>query len=278
MSFRFSKPINEPVETLKYKPWTIAVDPFQVSPNTYYVSGQKWVGAYLIDTEEGCILIDTGIPESVYLLVNSIYKLGYKPSDIKIILISHAHFDHMGAAMAMKRLTGAKLYISKEDAEFIDKSFEETYIPEAGSTSQIIDKFDGYLSNDNPVKLGKITVNTLLTPGHTVGCTSFFWEEINPYNNEKYVVAMHGGVGANTMNDGYYKTSKFLTPVLRERFLQDAEKVGNIHVDIALPSHPNQIEIMDKAGQYTNENQPYLDATVWKDFINERVIQVKVLM
>lgn len=278
MSFRCSKPIPEPVETLKFKPWTLAVEPFQVSPNTYYVSGQKWVGAYLIDTGEGCILIDTGIPESLYLLVNSIYKLGYKPSDIKIILVSHAHFDHMGGAMAMKELTGAKLYISKEDAEFINKSFDETYIPEAGSLCQIIDKFDGYLKDDTPVKLGNITVNTLLTPGHTIGCTSFFWEETNPVNNERYVVAMHGGVGANTMNDEYYKTSKCLTPKLRERFLQDAAKVGDMHVDIALPSHPNQIEIMDVAGSYTHESQPYLDPTVWKDFVNERVRQVKVLM
>ena len=86
---------------------------------------------------------------------------------------------------------------------------------------------------------------------------------------------MHGGVGANTMNDEYYKTSKYLTPDLRERFFADQEKVSNIHVDIALPSHPNQIEIIDRAGEYTHESQPYLDSTVWKDFINERIRQVK---
>ena len=95
---------------------------------------------------------------------------------------------------------------------------------------------------------------------------------------ETYTVAMHGGVGANTMNDEYYKTSKMLTPAHRERFLNDAEKIKKIHVDIALPSHPNQIEILDKAGTYTHEKQPYLDDTVWADFIDERVRQVRVLM
>ena len=89
---------------------------------------------------------------------------------------------------------------------------------------------------------------------------------------------MHGGVGANTMNDRYYATSACLTPDLRERFFADAPKVSAIPVDIALPSHPNQIEILDKAGSYTHQSQPYLDKTVWADFIRERVRQVRVLM
>ena len=92
---------------------------------------------------------------------------------------------------------------------------------------------------------------------------------------EVYTVAMHGGVGANTMNDGYYRTSKYLTPDLRERFLKDADVLKKIHVDIALPSHPNQIEIMDRAGSYTHETQPYLDDTVWAEFVEERVRQVE---
>ena len=80
------------------------------------------------------------------------------------------------------------------------------------------------------------------------------------------------------MNDEYYADSKYLTPALRERFLDDAEKLKKIHVDIALPSHPNQIEIMDRAGTYTHETQPYLDSTVWNQFVDERVRQVKALM
>ena len=97
-------------------------------------------------------------------------------------------------------------------------------------------------------------------------------------NGETYVVAMHGGVGANTMNDDYYASSTYLTPDLRTRFLGDAEKLKGIHVDIALPSHPNQIEIVDRAGQYTHETQPYLDDTVWAEFVEERTRQVRELM
>ena len=80
--------MKDPVETLAFKPWTAAIEPFQVAPQTYFVAGQTWVGCFLIDTGDGLILIDTAIPESAYMLVDSIYKLGYKPTDIKKILIS----------------------------------------------------------------------------------------------------------------------------------------------------------------------------------------------
>ena len=277
MAFRCTKPTPHPVKTLAYEPWEIAVKPFQVAPQTWYVSGQTWVGCYLIDTGDGLILIDTAIPESLYLMVDSICQLGFKMTDIKKILLSHAHFDHCGAAAAMKKLTGAELYMSKEDTEFYKACPEETLVLDPDSHPQYFE-VDKYYSGDEPITLGNISIRTILTPGHTIGCTSFLWDVKNPANGETYVVGMHGGVGANTMNDDYYSTSKYLTPDLRDRFISDADKLKKIHVDIALPSHPNQIEIMDRAGQYTDESQPYLDDTIWADFIDERVRQVKALM
>ena len=277
MAFRCTKPTPHPVKTLAYEPWEIAVKPFQVAPQTWYVSGQTWVGCYLIDTGDGLILIDTAIPESLYLMVDSICQLGFKMTDIKKILLSHAHFDHCGAAAAMKKLTGAELYMSKEDTEFYKACPEETLVLDPDSHPQYFE-VDKYYSDDEPITLGNISIRTILTPGHTIGCTSFLWDVKNPANGETYVVGMHGGVGANTMNDDYYSTSKYLPPDLRDRFISDADKLKKIHVDIALPSHPNQIETMDRAGQYTDESQPYLDDTIWADFIDERVRQVKSLM
>lgn len=277
MSFHCTASLPHPIQTLCETPWEIAIKPFQVSPQTWYVAGQKWVGAYIIDTGGGLILIDTGIAESVYMLVDSLYQLGHKPTDIKLILLSHAHLDHFGGAAILQSMSGAPLYMSAEDDDFMQKVPEETELPDDIWHVQHI-HVDRHYNNDEPIALGNIRVRTLLTPGHTIGCTSFFWEEQNPVTGETYTVAMHGGVGANTMNDEYYKTSKMLTPSLRDRFFSDAEMLKQIHVDIALPSHPNQIEILDRAGQYTNENPVYVDDTVWADFIDERVRQVKALM
>ncbi len=275
MGFRFSKALPHPVETLCHRPWELAVEPFQVSPRTYYVSGQSWVGAYLIDTGAGLILLDTGIAESAYMLVDSIYKLGYKPTDIKMILLSHAHLDHFGGAAIMQSLTHAPLYMSAEDDLFMQKCPEETELGELDLWHVQHIHVDRHYDDNQAIVLGDISIRTLLTPGHTIGCTSFFWDEKNPVTGETYTIAMHGGVGANTMNDRYYSTSKYLTPDLRERFYEDAEKLKRMHVDIALPSHPNQIEILDRAGSYSHENQPYLDDTIWADFIDERVRQVR---
>lgn len=277
MSFKCSPAIQDPVARLAYGPWTLSVEPFQVAPRTWYVAGQTWVGCYLIDTGDGLILIDCAIPETLYLLVDSIYKLGYQPKDIKKILISHAHFDHCGAAAAMKALTGAEVYMAEEDWTFYKACPEETLVLDKDSHPQDF-TVDCFYSDDEPIVLGDISIRTLLTPGHTVGCTSFFWEVENPVNGARYVVAMHGGVGANTMNDQYYSTSRYLTPALRDRFLKDAEELKKIHVDITLPSHPNQITITDRMGSYTDASQPYLDETVWAAFLDERVRQVRVLM
>lgn len=276
MSFRCSPAVKEPVDTLCRTPWKIAVKPFQVSPRTYYMSGQKWVGTYLIDTGDGLILIDTGIAESLYLLIDSICALGYRPSDIRLILLSHAHQDHIGGAAALHELTGAPVYLSREDEKFLRECPEETELPDSEPWHVQHIRVDK--NYDGDIVLGDIRIHPVLTPGHTIGCTSFFWEEINPLDGSRYTVAMHGGVGANTMNDDYYRKSHYLRPYLRDRFLADAKKIRNIHVDIALPSHPNQIEIMDRAGTYSDASQPYVDDTVWPAFIDERVRQVRALM
>ena len=277
MSFRCTPPPKDPVRTLAHAPWKLAVPAFQVSPRTWYVSGQSWVGAYLIDTGDGCILLDTAIPESLYLLVDAVHQTGHEMRDIRMILLSHAHFDHIGGAAALRQMTGAPLYMSREDAKFLAECPKETLVLDPDSHAQEL-TIDRFYDDDAPIHLGDMAIRTLLTPGHTIGCTSFFWQEKNPVTGDIYNVAMHGGVGANTMNDKYYATSAYLTPDLRERFLGDADKVAAMPVDIALPSHPNQIEILDRAGTYTHEGQPYLDNTVWGDFIRERVRQVKVLM
>lgn len=275
MPFACTSSIQHPVKTLALQPWSLFTEPFQVSPRTWYVSGQSWVGCWLIETSEGCILIDTAIPESSYLLIYSIMKTGHQMKDIKKILLSHAHFDHCGCAMEMKQLSGAEVYMSKEDWDFYKAVPEETLYLDPSSHPQdfTVDHF-----YDGAVTLGDITVETVLTPGHTAGTTSFFWKEVNPVNGKTCTLAMHGGVGALTMKDSYYQKSRYLKPWMREKFLLDCKMLKSRHVDIALPSHPNQITILDRAGMYTNENMIFCDETVWADFLDERIRQVKDCM
>ena len=87
-------------------PWDYIVEPFPVADHVYYV-GNRWVGSYLLDSGEGLILIDCAMPQTLYLLLDGIRSLGYDPHDIRLLLISHAHYDHAGAAEALRRYTGA---------------------------------------------------------------------------------------------------------------------------------------------------------------------------
>jgi len=270
MSFRSSQPLPGVENICIHEPWKLAVAPFQVSPRTYYAAGQTWVGVYLIDTGDGLLLIDTAISESLYLLIDSIYRLGFSPQDIKNILLSHAHWDHIGGAAALKELTGAKIWMSEEDARFYRECPEETMQLTKDGHCQWFEP-DCFYDEKKPVIQGEVSIRTMLTPGHTPGCTSFFWKEAVKGGNRDYLVGMHGGVGANTMSDEYYASSRYLKPELRARFIQDREKIRQIPVDICLPSHPNQIEIMDRRGTYTDETQPYADPDVWKCFIDQRV-------
>lgn len=102
-------------------PWDHYVPPYEVVSGVYSVSGIEWVSSFLIDTGDGLILIDTGLHESVYLLIDSIYRLGFKLNDIRMILLSHMHSDHANGARALAELTHAKVYMSKRDMPLLNE-------------------------------------------------------------------------------------------------------------------------------------------------------------
>lgn len=277
MGFSRGERIPDPIGTLCRAPWELAVGPFQVAPRTFYVSGQRYVGVYLIETGDGVVLIDTGVSESLYLLLDSLSRIGHRPQEIRAILLSHAHLDHFGAAQALHRLCGAPLYLSREDAELLEKYPQEAEIPR-GLHVQRLHGIDAFYDDDRPLLFGEVTIRTRLTPGHTPGCTSFFWDVQNPESGEVYTCAMHGGVGVNTMSAAYYERSRCFAPALRERFLSDIGELKKIPVDIALPSHPHHLQILDRAGTYTDAAQPYLDRSVWPAFLQDRAELVREQM
>ena len=106
------------------QPWETYLEPLKMAPGVWYVSGNDWVACYLIDTGDGLILIDTAMHETAYLMIENIRKLGYELTDIKKILLSHAHIDHIGGCRTMKELTGAKVYLGKRDLIFLHERKE----------------------------------------------------------------------------------------------------------------------------------------------------------
>lgn len=147
------------------------VEPFRIADRLYYV-GAKDISAFLIDSGAGLILIDAGYEATAPMVLANIRRLGFDPADIRILLLSQAHFDHAGGLAAVKALSGAKMLASREDGALLarggrgDPHFgDELFFPPV--------RVDRHIGDGERIALGKVTLTAHLTPGHTAGCTSF---------------------------------------------------------------------------------------------------------
>lgn len=155
--------------------WTQAYAPFQIAGNLYYV-GTADLACYLITTSQGNILINTGLASSATQIKSNIEKLGFKLSDTKILLTTQAHYDHMGAMAALKKLTGAKLMVDAGDAEVITTGGRNDYFFAGPNYVFEPVKVDRQLHNNDVVKLGNMQLTLLHHPGHTKGSCSFLFD------------------------------------------------------------------------------------------------------
>jgi len=253
--------------------WEKEQEPFQMAPHVYYI-GTKYVGSYLIDTGDGLILIDQGFAETVYLLFESIRKLGYTPYDVKYLFVSHGHFDHCGGTRLIKEYNKAKIFMSKEDYQMMQEHPHWVYFDYQNWIDFGVDTF---YDEKKPVSLGNITIQTLLTPGHTPGTTSFVFEDCDS-EGHKYVCALHGGVGVNTLVPEFYAQYPDWPDDMAEKFIKSIDRMMHIKVDIPLPSHPMQIPILEKAGKYTEGlNNPFINPKGWMDMLALRRSQAVLL-
>ena len=222
------------------------------------------MGSYLIDTGAGLILIDTTIFETVYLVLEAIYDLGYQPRDIRHILLTHCHVDHSGGVNQIRAISGATVWQSKEDTEFMRRRANL----ELGDDFKIVDyTVDQFYDDHEPIRLGNVEIRTLLTPGHTPGTTSFFIT-VPDDKGGTLVVGLHGGVGTNTMTDTYYQ--KFGEDrSLRKRFIEDCDRLKSIHVDITISGHPAQGNLMGRLGDDLMDYTPLIDPEMWPQFLGK---------
>ncbi len=151
--------------------WNKPVEPFRIAENVYYV-GVSNVTAVLVTTPKGHILIDTGFAETVPHIEASMKKLGFRVSDVRLLLASHAHYDHVGGIVAMKKLTGARLLVNPRDAG----QYERGGLGDFAFGDKVpFDpvKPDGFFKDGETIRLGGIEIVAHFTPGHTRGNTTY---------------------------------------------------------------------------------------------------------
>jgi len=172
-------------------PYSAAAEPFRIVGNIHYV-GAANISSYLITTPQGHILLDTGMNEMHDVIKNNVAKLGFKTSDIKIMISSHAHFDHIEGHAAMKKLTGAQVIAMAGDAEALESGKDNSAL---GAIGWAPVKVDRVLKSGDTVSLGGTTLRALRTAGHTQGATT--WFTTVDEKGRKYNVAFLGGTTPN---------------------------------------------------------------------------------
>jgi metallo-beta-lactamase class B len=151
--------------------WNQPVEPFRIAGNVYYV-GASDVTSFLITSKDGHILLDGGFVETVPLIRANVEKLGFRLSDVRILISSHAHYDHAGGLAELKRITGATLYASAGDIPLLARGGKDD--PQFGDVFLFPSiAADRVLAHGQRITLGGTTMVAHITPGHTPGCTTW---------------------------------------------------------------------------------------------------------
>mgnify|MGYP000192305244 FL=1 len=251
-------------------PWKYAVPAYKAAPHVWQVGGQDDVCAYLLDSGEGLILIDTGYRASFYLLIDRIWRAGYDPKQIKKILLSHWHWDHVNGARYLQELTGAEVWISS-----IDEEQHQLWKDRTDPLPMVDYKVDHFYDDSTTIDLGRFSIHTRLTPGHTPGATSFWFDDTDETTGETFRCAMHGGIGVGLMAKSYLEENG-LSLELPHIFIKDClELADSWKVDICLPSHLNQGNVKPNIPEDKTNYRVWIDGELWGDVLRDRAEAVK---
>ena len=246
--------------------WRAPVPPQHLVGNIYYV-GAIGVSSYLITTAEGHILLDTGFDDTVPIIQHSVEQLGFRVADIKIILSSHAHTDHVGGHARMKQLTGAEIYASAADARTLASGGTDDFIQWPKDTILYAPvKADRIVAEGERVTLGGVTLTAHLTPGHTRGATTWTMD-VAEGGVTRHVVFFSSA----SINPGTRLVNNPLYPEFVRDFEATFAKLQALPCDIFFAPHGGQFAMAEKFAQLGRggEGNPFVDPAGWKRLVTE---------
>ena len=246
--------------------WTEPFPAFRIAGNLYYV-GSKGLASYLITTPAGHILLNSDLEANVPMIRTSVESLGFKFTDIKILLISHAHYDHCAGSAAIKQLTGAQYMVMEGDVDVVQSGGKSDF--QYGSDPTAIyppAKVDRILHDGDEVKLGDATLKAHLTPGHTKGCTTWTMK-VNDGTKLRDVVI----IGSPNVNPGYQLAGSTVYPRMKEDFEKTFRVLNSLPVDYFLGAHGSYFDLEKKYPQLKAGNPSVLiDPAGYKMYVKER--------
>jgi metallo-beta-lactamase class B len=251
--------------------WTEPFPPHRVVSNVYYV-GSKGLASYLITTPRGHILINSNLEASVPLIQASVEKLGFRFSDVKILLISHAHWDHCAGSARVKELTGATYMVMDADVPVVESGGKTDF--QYGNSPENLYKplrVDHVLHDGEEVKLGGVVLVAHKTPGHTRGCTT--WTMKVPAGagdgSEKRLDVVI--VGSPNVNPGYRLVNNAAYPQIAQDYEQMFRVLKALPCDVFLGAHGAYYGMEEKFARVKEgAANPFVDPEGYKTFVAEK--------
>ena len=246
--------------------WSEPFAPHRVVANVYYV-GTRGLASFLITTPDGHILINSSLESSVPMIRASVEKLGFKFSDVKILLVSHSHWDHNAGSALVKALTGARYMVMEQDVGVTEdggrSDFQYGTVP---ASLYKPTKVDRVLHDGDEVKLGGATLKAHLTPGHTKGCTT--WTMTAREGGKSYDVVI---VGSPNVNGGYRLVNNRQYPGIAEDFARTFQILKSLHCDIFLGAHGDYYGMEGKFARMTAAGpNVFIDEAGYRAYVADR--------
>lgn len=238
--------------------WNEPREPFRVFGNTYYV-GTAGLSSVLITSDDGHVLVDGALPQSAPLVASSIRTLGFRPEDVRIIVNSHAHYDHAGGIAALQRATGAGVAASAASAVALERGNLMPGDPQfglgPGETAFPPVQVSQTIRDGEVIPVGDIELTAHLTPGHTPGGTSWSWQSCE---GDRCMDVVYADSLTAVSAPGF----SFRDSGAGERLRASIQAIASLPCDILLVTHPNNIDLAGRYRRMQSEpgSNPFIDA------------------
>lgn len=253
--------VDRPKECESCAGWNAPHEPFRIFGNSYYV-GVAGLSSVLVVSDEGLILLDGGLPQSAPLIDASIRRLGFRTEDVRLIVNSHAHFDHAGGIAALQRVSGAIVAASASGARAIERG-EPPFDDPQYAFGKEANRFPAVkrvkvVADGETLRVGKLAVTAHLTPGHTPGSTTWTWRSCEGARCLDIVYA-------DSLNPvsapGFRFTGEAAHWSITATFRRSISTVGGLPCDIILAVHPGFAGMEDKLKHQREQpgSEPFVD-------------------
>ena len=260
-------PSGDPSPRLDTSTWNDHEAPFRLAGPIYYV-GTRHLAAFLVASPQGHILIDGGMPSTAPIIEKSIRGLGFKPEDIRILLTTQAHFDHVGSHAHFKKLSGAMVQAMTGDETLLRDGGKSDYLfadrPEAHFPPVTVDRV---LKDGDIVTIGGVRITARHTPGHTPGSATYEMTVKDAGRDYRVVFA-----ASTTVNPGTRLVKAPSYPGIMADFRRTFEVLQSLQPDIFLSGHSGFFNLQAKRAAMPKDNPAaaFVDPDGYRTLIAER--------